>query len=139
MVLNYTPWSVHYNVLVCFVCNIYQYLHIPDMGWCHFIFLVPFCTIIQGTAQMPLNLLPKIPTLSCIFVLYNSFFVCVLYKRVVCVLYFSCCMKLSFFKLLFSAFLKLRAKRVLLGAFIFLSRVYPVIRSEERDPFWPIK
>ena len=63
---------------------------------------------------MPLNLLPKIPTLSCIFVLYNSFFVCVLYKRVVCVLYFPSFVKLYFSNFVFFDLKKLKKKLVLL-------------------------
>ena len=37
-------------------------------------------------------------------VIYIFLFVCVLYKCIACVLYFLCCMKLSFFSFLFPAF-----------------------------------
>ena len=75
---------------------------------------------------MKLKLRSKIPPYVVFFVLYEF-----------CVL-FSCCMKLSFSKFLFSAFLKLKAKRISLDATTFLIWVDIVINWEERDPYWPV-
>ena len=82
---------------------------------------------------MPLKLGPKRPPYAVFFMLYNYFVVCMLYKRVVCVLYFLCCMQLSFFNCFFR-FFKLKAKRVSLDAIISLSWVDSEIKLEEGYP-----
>ena len=111
-------------------CNISQFIHITYRGWCLPNFGSSFLQINMDNRAMPLNPCSKWPP-------YIVFFVLFLF-HVVCVLYFSCCVKLSLFKFFFSAFLKLKEKWVSLDASILLSRVSTTIKSEERDTYWPV-
>ena len=88
MVLNYSPRSVHCNVLVCSDYNIYQYMHMTDKWWR----LSDFGSALTWvTAQCVYTPAQNSCLMLYFFVLYES--------RVVCVLYFCVlwnCLSLKF-------------------------------------------
>ena len=105
--------------------NISQYINIPGKGLRLSNFGNAFLHLNTGNSTMTLNPLSKFLPSAVFLVLYELCVVCLLYKRFVCVLYFLCCMKLSFFNFFFSVLLKLKAKRAFLDVSVFLNWVDP--------------
>ena len=109
--------------------NISKYVHMLDKGWRISNFSSDFLHLKTGNNTMPLKLRPKLPPYVVFFMLYEF--------SVVRMKYFYCCMKLSLFNFYFMLFWNWN-KWVLLGVSILLSRFYPVIKSEELDPWWTV-